>query len=203
MRFLWIIVLASVAACSGSSATCDDAAAHLESLFGPNNPMLRDLVTTHCREDAWSASARDCIARAGSRGEVAGCRGALGAAGTKLFVAITDVMKRLQQVQDSPALAPAGIPAEVAATKLPIAPAPRPLGDSLVLDVSATTITLAGKPFTDADLDALFRAAYARDKDTQVVIRATTKDIAHARIVAIMERAKAAGITRLAIGTAP
>ena len=52
----------------------------------------------------------------------------------------------------------------------------------------------------DAEIDGLFRTAFARDKTTQVVLKAD-KGVAHGRVVNIMERAKAAGLTRLAIGT--
>ena len=52
-----------------------------------------------------------------------------------------------------------------------------------------------------ADPDTLFRAAVVKDKNTQVVLPAD-KGAAHGRVVDIMERAKAAGLTKLAIGTA-
>ena len=44
----------------------------------------------------------------------------------------------------------------------------------------------------DAELDNLFRAAFARDKNTQVVLKAD-KGVAHGRVVNLMERAKQAG----------
>ena len=52
----------------------------------------------------------------------------------------------------------------------------------------------------DAELDNLFRAAFTRDKNTQVVLKAD-KGVAHGRVVNLMERAKHAGLTRLAIAT--
>lgn len=61
-------------------------------------------------------------------------------------------------------------------------------------------IVVAGKTVSDADLDNLFRAAFTKDKGTQVVLQAD-KGVAHGRVVNVMERAKAAGLTRLAIGT--
>ena len=74
---------------------------------------------------------------------------------------------------------------------------------SLVVDVPVSgDVYVAGKAMRDEDLDNLFRAAFARDDTTQVVIRAD-KGVPHGRVVGIMERAKAAGLTRLAIGTAP
>jgi len=49
-------------------------------------------------------------------------------------------------------------------------------------------------------LDNLFRQTYLKDKNTQVVIQAD-KAVQHGRVVDVMERAKAAGLTKLAIGT--
>jgi biopolymer transport protein ExbD len=61
-------------------------------------------------------------------------------------------------------------------------------------------VVVGGKAMTDAELDNLFRAAFTRDKGTQVVLKAD-KGVQHGRVVNIMERAKAVGLTRLAIGT--
>jgi biopolymer transport protein ExbD len=61
-------------------------------------------------------------------------------------------------------------------------------------------VDIGGKRIADADIDNLFRAAFARDKNTQVVLKAD-KGVQHGRVVNIMERATAAGLTRLAIGT--
>jgi biopolymer transport protein ExbD len=61
-------------------------------------------------------------------------------------------------------------------------------------------VDIGGKRIADGDIDNLFRAAFARDKNTQVVLKAD-KGVQHGRVVNIMERAKAAGLTRLAIGT--
>ncbi len=61
-------------------------------------------------------------------------------------------------------------------------------------------VDVGGKRIADADLENLFRAAFARDKNTQVVLKAD-KGVQHGRVVNLMERAKQAGLTRLAIGT--
>jgi biopolymer transport protein ExbD len=72
---------------------------------------------------------------------------------------------------------------------------------SLVLTVPLQgDVDVGGKRIPDAELDNLFRAAYARDKNTQVVLKAD-KGVQHGRVVNLMERAKQAGLTRLAIGT--
>ena len=72
---------------------------------------------------------------------------------------------------------------------------------SLVLEVPLTgDVAVGGKAFPDASLDNLFVAAFQRDKSTQVIIKAD-KGVAHGRVVNLMERAKQAGLTHLAIGT--
>jgi biopolymer transport protein ExbD len=72
---------------------------------------------------------------------------------------------------------------------------------SLVLVVPLSgDVAVGGKLMRDDQLDALFQAAFQRDKATQVVLKAD-KGVAHGRVVNLMERAKQAGLTRLAIGT--
>ncbi|MCX5746138.1 MAG: biopolymer transporter ExbD, partial [Proteobacteria bacterium] len=61
-------------------------------------------------------------------------------------------------------------------------------------------VSVLGKAIADQDLDNLFRASFARDKQTQVILK-IDKGVNHGRVVGIMERAKAAGLTRLAFGT--
>jgi len=76
-----------------------------------------------------------------------------------------------------------------------------PTKASLVLVVPTSgDIQVNGKPISDTDMDNLFRAAFARDKNTQVVLQAD-RGVPHGRVVDLMERAKAAGLTKLAIGT--
>lgn len=85
-----------------------------------------------------------------------------------------------------------------------------PSGASQEIDPSTASLVLViplegdvvvgGKPMSETDLDNLFRAAFTRDKQTQVVLRAD-KGVAHGRVVGLMERAKQIGLTRLAIAT--
>ena len=76
-----------------------------------------------------------------------------------------------------------------------------PTKASLVLEIPLTgDVVVGGKPMTDASLENLFRAAFSRDKNTQVVLKAD-KGVQHGRVVNLMERAKSSGLTRLAIGT--
>ena len=76
-----------------------------------------------------------------------------------------------------------------------------PTKASLVLVIPIQgDIDVGGKRIADADIDNLFRAAFTRDKNTQVVLKAD-KGVQHGRVVNLMERAKQAGLSRLAIGT--
>jgi biopolymer transport protein ExbD len=76
-----------------------------------------------------------------------------------------------------------------------------PTKSSLVLVIPINgDVVVGGKQMHDTDLDPLFRAAFARDKSTQVVLKAD-KGVQHGRVVNLMERAKQAGLTRLAIAT--
>jgi biopolymer transport protein ExbD len=61
-------------------------------------------------------------------------------------------------------------------------------------------VEIGGKPMKDDDIDAVFSAAFQRDKGTQVILKAD-KGVQHGRVVNLMERAKGAGLTHLAIGT--
>ena len=72
---------------------------------------------------------------------------------------------------------------------------------SLVLEIPLDgEVVVGGKAMTDQSLDNLFRAAFARNKNTQVVLKAD-KGVPHGRVVGLMERAKQSGLSRLAIGT--
>jgi biopolymer transport protein ExbD len=72
---------------------------------------------------------------------------------------------------------------------------------SLVLVIPLSgDVAVGGKVMRDNQLDDLFRAAFVRDKSTQVVLKAD-RGVAHGRVVNLMERAKQAGLTKLAIGT--
>src|SRR5687767_4414890 len=53
---------------------------------------------------------------------------------------------------------------------------------------------------TTAQLDLMLKRAYALDKKTQVILRAD-KGVPHGRVVQVMEQAKQAGLSKLAIGT--
>jgi len=61
-------------------------------------------------------------------------------------------------------------------------------------------VEIGGKAMKDEEIDAVFSAAFQRDKGTQVILKAD-KGVQHGRVVNLMERAKGAGLTHLAIGT--
>jgi biopolymer transport protein ExbD len=61
-------------------------------------------------------------------------------------------------------------------------------------------VRVAGKPFTDEQVDNLFRAVFIRDVKTEIVVKAH-RAVPHRRVVDILERAKQSGLTRFAIGT--
>lgn len=72
---------------------------------------------------------------------------------------------------------------------------------SLVLEIPPNDkVYVGGKEMTDEQLDNLFRAAFTRDKLTQVILKAD-RDVVTGRLVNLMEKAKRTGLTRLAIGT--
>ena len=72
---------------------------------------------------------------------------------------------------------------------------------SLVLVIPINgDVNVGGKNIPDAELDNLLQAAFARDKQPQVILKAD-KGVSHGRVVNIMERAKHAGLLHLAIGT--
>ena len=76
-----------------------------------------------------------------------------------------------------------------------------PSKSSIVITVPVQgDVQVQGRNVSDSELDTLFHNAFAHDPTTQVVLSAD-KDVAHGRVVGIMERAKQAGLTRLAIGT--
>ena len=70
----------------------------------------------------------------------------------------------------------------------------------LIIPISGD-VSIGGKLWRDEQLDQVFHAAFQQDKKTQVVLKAD-RGVAHGRVVNIMERAKQAGLTHLAIGTA-
>jgi biopolymer transport protein ExbD len=71
------------------------------------------------------------------------------------------------------------------------------------LVVSVTTqgdVLVQGQKVSLEDLDGVFRSAFAKDPATQVIIEADT-DVTHGTVVSVMERAKRAGLSKLAIAT--
>lgn len=62
--------------------------------------------------------------------------------------------------------------------------------------------SLEGKTVTINDLSGKFKALYAINPDSMVVIQGDT-DALHGKVVQVMDTAKAAGLNKLAIATRP
>mgnify|MGYP000020281929 CR=1 FL=1 len=76
-----------------------------------------------------------------------------------------------------------------------------PGSKSLVISIQKDGSVLVNeKLIADKDLERMFMAAFTRDKNTQIVIRADS-GVSHGHVVSVMERAKRVGLSRLAIAT--
>jgi biopolymer transport protein ExbD len=85
-----------------------------------------------------------------------------------------------------------------------------PSGATQEIDPTAMSLVVAilpsGQIFVNEEevnekqLDNIFRSAFARDKNTQVVLKADA-GVHHGRVVGVMEKAKQVGLTKLAIAT--
>jgi biopolymer transport protein ExbD len=76
-----------------------------------------------------------------------------------------------------------------------------PGSNSLVVGIMADgEIVVNGQKVAEPDLQNLFRSAFAKDKATQVVIKADA-GVHHGRVVGVMELAKEVGLSHLAIAT--
>jgi biopolymer transport protein ExbD len=186
MRALLGVVV--VAACGGPPAAkledCAHAAHHVEGLV---KASVREVVTARCSQDAWSEDEVACVIGANAADELAACRRDLGDSVAALAVANAATHK-LAESADARRVPKVTVTGDADADRT-----------SLVIEIRDTGIVVAGRAFAEADLDNLFRAAFARDRQTQVVLKAA-RGVAHRRIVKIMEQAKNAGLHRLAIG---
>jgi biopolymer transport protein ExbD len=76
-----------------------------------------------------------------------------------------------------------------------------PGAKSMVVSItSGGEVLVQGQPTRIEDLDGVFTSAFARDPMTQVIIEAD-EGVKHGRVVTVMERAKRAGLSKLAIAT--
>lgn len=77
-----------------------------------------------------------------------------------------------------------------------------PVATSLVISILPSGEIYANNEAVDEKkLDNILRSYYARDKNTQVVLKADA-GVNHGRVVGVMEKAKRIGLTKLAIATA-
>jgi biopolymer transport protein ExbD len=73
---------------------------------------------------------------------------------------------------------------------------------SLVVSIQKDgAIIVDDRRVEEKDLERMFQAAFNRDNQTQVVLRADS-GVSHGVVVNVMERAKGVGLSRLAIATA-
>ncbi|MBT8494307.1 MAG: biopolymer transporter ExbD [Deltaproteobacteria bacterium] len=76
-----------------------------------------------------------------------------------------------------------------------------PGSNSLVVSVLTNgEVVVNGTQVAEGDLDNIFRTAFAKDKLTQVILKAD-RGVDHGIVVGVMERAKRVGLSRLAIAT--
>lgn len=76
-----------------------------------------------------------------------------------------------------------------------------PGSNSLVVAIlNNGEVVVNGTQIKDEDLDNIFRTAFAKDKTTQVILKAD-RGVEHGIVVGVMERAKRVGLSRLAIAT--
>lgn len=182
---------------SSSPITCELVGDHVHAVMSAH--QLRTKVADLCKERDWSANARACVAGVPSLGELPSCAGELGDSAELLDKAIRDERRRIADASGEAERRsglridlPSGRSTEI-----------DPRVESLVLDIApGADVVIGGKAIAEDQLDNLFRTAYARKHETQVILRAA-RDVPHARIVELMERAKRAGLSRLAIGTRP
>ncbi len=76
-----------------------------------------------------------------------------------------------------------------------------PAEASLVILIHDGGYEIAGKQFDQPQLEKVFRGVYSRDPHTQVVLK-QDRGVPHGSVITVMELAKSAGLTRLAISTA-
>jgi hypothetical protein len=85
------------------------------------------------------------------------------------------------------------------AAEPPAAPPPLlKVHKTLLVNVSAETVTLDDKTETDSELSMAFSTSAALDKDTEVILH-KDKGVPSAKLVEVIDRAKAAGLTKFTI----
>jgi len=75
--------------------------------------------------------------------------------------------------------------------------APRDLSVAILAD---GRVVVGGKVIEEAELKALLEEAHRKNADTLVLVQAD-EGVPHGRVVAVMDQARRAGLTRLAIAT--
>lgn len=82
----------------------------------------------------------------------------------------------------------------------PPPPELEPVDDRLVIEIPLDgDVVVSGQAISDDLVEAVLQAAFDRDPDTQIVLQPEA-GVPHRRLIEIMERAKAVGLTRLVMG---
>lgn len=179
------LLIAALAACGGPKLPCERVAAKVQG-------EIRALIIERCTKDDWPAEGRACVARRSTDFEE--CVGKLDRAGGAFLSQLADAQKAIRDERE-PDDRRAGLDLPAGTTMVD------PTKPSLVIEIPVVgDVLVQGKQVSDLDLDRVFADAKRRNAQTQVVLQAS-KGVAHGRVVAIMERAKQAGLSRLAIGT--
>jgi biopolymer transport protein ExbD len=197
-----LVLLVPLAACGADPPTCEQVAAHATSLVRvlgspgdyATDPrlVLGDVMRARCTADGWSGAARRCMAAATALEKLVACRDTMSPAQAEaLAAAFADLERRMTVTAQRPVAPP------------PTPPAP-PAADALVISIRVDGSLVVGEKVVTApaQLDALLRAVHDRDPATPIVLQAE-RGTRHGDVVDLMERVKAAGLTHLAIGTAP
>jgi biopolymer transport protein ExbD len=175
-HYALVLVLAG---CGKPAPSCAEATAGLV-----GDKAVADALAERCNVDRWPAELRTCVMAA---------KAAVGEVGFPDLTACTAQMSVEQRD------AAARTIAATTRSAKEIEKAPPAPSKSVVIDVGEAGPSIDGKPYDDAGLDTVFRGI-AKDRDTQLVFKAD-RNVATGRISPLMERAKAAGVTRMAIGT--
>jgi hypothetical protein len=114
---------------------------------------------------------------------------------------LAKLRKRVETLESAAGLGPVGEPVPPAAPSVPAA-AIAEAHVMATLDVTASTIAVNGVEIADADLDARFKALAEADPDTELVVRAD-EGVAHGRVVDLLDRARTAGLRKVAMAAIP
>lgn len=183
---LLALVLAAGCGGGGPEPSCAEVAAS-----AAGDTAQRDVIAERCQVDEWPRAVRRCFVEIGVRLDSDQCLRHLGAKQRDALVTQAQRTSRLVEKRIERELVELDenkLPADIDLAKA-----------SLVVEVSEDGVAIGGRRYSDGQLANIFRVAYAKDHDTQLIVKAATGAL-HGRVVRIMELAKRAGLQRIAIG---